>query len=345
MATRMVKRLSQLEIDEVSLVDRPANQHGLVAIAKNDQEDTMPELDIFDVEGYPVDVDQLEPGDRVYAEDGREFVYTETDDDEGEGAFEDADDRELAGVGKGWKETLGTKAQYAARRAGQKLDDEKLATQMFIGRQGPRLKRGAQAAGRAAGKHVSDNRYAYGAAGGAGAGGYGAGRVGKSFGQEVLETLSKSLNDGERDVVIAKALDQVEVIAKRNTELEEAVGFLLEERDHDDFVELAKGYDGLPVQSDELADVLHAAASSMSPEHLQLLDRVLTGASEVGKSYFEVIGYDGQQDSDVLAQVYGMADAAVVKNAEAGLTREQAVTALFSTNPEAYDQYELENRR
>ena len=31
---RQVKRLSNLEIDEISLVDRPANQHGLVAIAK-----------------------------------------------------------------------------------------------------------------------------------------------------------------------------------------------------------------------------------------------------------------------------------------------------------------------
>jgi hypothetical protein len=34
MTTRTVKRLYDLEIDEISLVDRPANQHGLVAIAK-----------------------------------------------------------------------------------------------------------------------------------------------------------------------------------------------------------------------------------------------------------------------------------------------------------------------
>ena len=72
--TRMVKRLSQLEIDEVSLVDRPANQHGLVAIAKNDQEDAMP--DLFDAEGTPVELEDLQVGDFVYDDEeiGRAHV-------------------------------------------------------------------------------------------------------------------------------------------------------------------------------------------------------------------------------------------------------------------------------
>jgi hypothetical protein len=80
-------------------------------------------------------------------------------------------------------------------------------------------------------------------------------------------------------------------------------------------------------------------------DDLAQLDRILTGASEVNKALYEEIGYSGQVESDALSAVYAAADQAVGKNAELGITREQAVTALFSANPEAYDQYELEQNQ
>jgi hypothetical protein len=80
---RTVKRLSGLEIDEISLVDRPANQHGLVAIAKNDsQEEDMPTL--FDADGNEVDESQLQVGDFVYDEDGVEYQLRDDVEEEGE---------------------------------------------------------------------------------------------------------------------------------------------------------------------------------------------------------------------------------------------------------------------
>lgn len=309
---RMVKRLSQLEIDEVSLVDRPANQHGLVAIAKNDQEDA--DMELYDIEGNPVTEDELEPGMRVYGADGTEYVYTENEPDDVEDALEDVDQGELAGVGKG----IG----IGPARAG-------------VAGLGDRAKLGVSGAEGFARR----NKKAIGVAGAAGAGGFAGGRVGKSFGDEVLQELSKALNEPERDAVIAKALSRVEEVAKRNDELEGAVAFLMQDREREDFVELAKSYDGLATDEDELAGILQTVAPHLSGDQLQALDRILTGASEVGKALYVERGYNGTGDVGVLGQVLGMADEAVIKNAELGVSPEQAVAAIFDSNPEAYDTY------
>lgn len=370
---RMVKRLSQLEIDEVSLVDRPANQHGLVAIAKNYQEDTMGEL--YDGQGNPVDETDLQHGDYVYDEAGNEYAYTESATDEnGDGGAYDGSEYadEGAGelVGKAFvprgplavgqsrasftadglvhrgrqaRGRAGLALQQAGRGASNRFDEELLATQMFAGRQGRRGARAAQAGGARAGRHVSDNRMIYGSGAAGAAGGYGGSKVGKSFGGQVLEELSKALNDDERDTVIAKAMDAVEDIAKRNDALENAVSQLLQDREYGDYFEIAKGYE-VPVETDELAHVLHKAATVMDEDELGVLERVLAGATEITKSYFEEVGFGGQIESDIMAQIAATADGVVHKSGDLGVTREQAIAALFENNPDAYDQYESETR-
>jgi len=93
--TRKVKELRDLEIDEVSLVDKGANQHARTVIAKrHDEEDNME--DYFDEEGNPVDVASIEPGDIVYDEKGNAFE-AELDEDE---EYADEYEEELVGVGK-----------------------------------------------------------------------------------------------------------------------------------------------------------------------------------------------------------------------------------------------------
>lgn len=325
---RMVKRLSGLEIDEVSLVDRPANQHGLVAIAKNDDQEDPMDPELYDDQGNPVDPDDLEVGQHVFVldEDGvaHEMVYTENEDEgEPEGAFEE--ERELAGVGKA--------AAFGPARTGMSGMRDKA----FL-RFGDSAKQ--------AGGHLKRNKNAYGAGAGGLALGYGAGSVGKrqSFGEQVLEQLSKAYGNDDRDEVISKVASQVEEVSKRNQVLEEALVQLIAEREHDDFTELAKSYDGLPIEEDDFAGVLQRIAKSASPEDLAVLDRVLFGASTVSKALYEELGYTGQGESDLLSQVYAMADGAVSKNAELGLTTEQAMTAIFTENPDAYDQYESEQR-
>lgn len=92
---RKVRQLSELTIDEISLVDKGANQHARTVIAKRHEENEMDEY--FDAEGNPVDVASLELGDVVYDENGDGFEVA-LDEDEHEDEREE--DKELQPVGK-----------------------------------------------------------------------------------------------------------------------------------------------------------------------------------------------------------------------------------------------------
>ncbi len=75
---RRVREVRDMEIDEISLVDRPANQFAKVAIAKRaPEEEAVPEYITED--GEPVDFDSLEYGSVVYDEAGNAFEWTEDD--------------------------------------------------------------------------------------------------------------------------------------------------------------------------------------------------------------------------------------------------------------------------
>ena len=103
---RPVKELSNIEIDEISLVDRPANQHAKVAIAKRaTEEDNVPDEQIYDENGQALDVEQLELGDVVFDSEGNAYAV-ELDDESGESEEEPSeeieaeDESELELVGK-----------------------------------------------------------------------------------------------------------------------------------------------------------------------------------------------------------------------------------------------------
>lgn len=107
---RKVKELRDLEIDEISLVDKGANQHARTVIAKrHDEEDKMDEY--FDAEGNPVDVASLELGDVVYDADGEAFEL-ELDDEENEEEFEE--EPELAAVGKSYSNPFEVESHYGS---------------------------------------------------------------------------------------------------------------------------------------------------------------------------------------------------------------------------------------
>jgi len=99
---RKVKELSNIEIDEISLVDRPANQHARVAIAKRaPEEDTVPE--IYNESGDALDPTAVEPGDIVYDSEGNAYEAVLEDDEQLE--FE-VDDREPELVGKNFADEV-----------------------------------------------------------------------------------------------------------------------------------------------------------------------------------------------------------------------------------------------
>jgi len=99
--SRRVRELSNIEIDEVSLVDRPANQHARVEIAKRaTEEETVPE--IYSEDGQLLDESQLKHGDVVFNAEGDAFMFV-ADDAETQEAEAKDETKELAeaGVSKG----------------------------------------------------------------------------------------------------------------------------------------------------------------------------------------------------------------------------------------------------
>jgi hypothetical protein len=105
--TRRVKELTDIEIDEISLVDIPANQHARVAIAKRaTKEDNVPE--IYNENGELLDADLLEPGDTVFDAEGNAFEVVLED---VEVAEDEAFEPEL--VGKNFADEIRTELSKA----------------------------------------------------------------------------------------------------------------------------------------------------------------------------------------------------------------------------------------
>lgn len=98
---RPIRNLTDMEIDEISTVDKAANQYSRFVIAKRaPEEEEMPQL--YNQEGQPLDEDQLEFGDIVYDDQGAAYEYVE-DDGEDTGDVKVEEDQpvpELASVGK-----------------------------------------------------------------------------------------------------------------------------------------------------------------------------------------------------------------------------------------------------
>ena len=75
-----IKNLTNMEIDEISLVDKGANQHAMITIAKRaPEEDDMPEIDLYAEDGSSINEEQLQHGDIVYDGEGNAYEYTENE--------------------------------------------------------------------------------------------------------------------------------------------------------------------------------------------------------------------------------------------------------------------------
>lgn len=330
-AMTKVKRLFDLEIDEISLVDRPANQHGLVAIAKRDEE-AMP--DIFGADGQPVDEDSLEHGDVVYDTAGNEYVFVEEEEDgtsaELQSGHDYQDEDQLVGVGKSvWG---AAKTGLRAGRAGRGISTAgEVSQDVMRATKGSKVAQFGAKAGRTSDRNLA---IAGGGAGAAAAGGTGY-ALHKGLGASVTEALSKALSDGDRNEVVSKLAQEVEVTKAENESLREQIEALASAREDDEFLEIAKSYN-LPVHPARLANILKSAAATMEDEDLAELDRLLTAQSDL----YEELGVNGSNaTSAVLDQVQAMALETVGKS---DVSVEQATVALFEANPAAYDEYLVE---
>lgn len=122
MARRVVKSLSDMEIDEISLVDRGANQHASVSIAKRaPEEDNMP--DFYNEEGELLGEDQLSAGMTVFDADGAAYELSAAED-------EAAQAQELETVGKsdgGISSAFETKVSKSGSKSFSELVQEELS--------------------------------------------------------------------------------------------------------------------------------------------------------------------------------------------------------------------------
>jgi len=291
---RPVKRLFDLEIDEVSLVDRPANQFGKVAFSKR-AEDDMPEL--FDADGQPVDEGDLEHGDAVFDADGNELVYIQEGTpeydalaDDVESAFDDVDDD---------------------LEPEDELEDEReLAA---VGKRGQRVRK-SLAASRRQPVRKSGRR---------------------SFGETVYEELSKALTQRDRDEVLSRVFDVIDEMTERNERLEGVVGKMADDRAIEQFSALAGEYGPLPVHPTRLGAIMKRASETLPREDVEILDRLFTS---VGEQLYSEVGKSGTGASvEVTDAVDALVDEIISKGAD--MTREQAVTAVYTENPAAYDEY------
>jgi hypothetical protein len=344
-----VRKLTDIEIDEVSVVDRPANQHGLIAFSKSlaprvrvrkegsDQEGgTMPpDADvIYDVDGDEVDPGLLEHGDVVYDETGNEYVFVEddsADEEVGKGVW-DAPGKFLAGL------KSGRKAIGEAGKAG--MSPTRGAVMANVG--DPAALGRARTAGVNTASHLARNKKRYmigggvGAAGAAGAGAYG---LSKSAGDTVLEALSKAATDDDRDAIIAKAMDDVEVYKALAQENAEALAYEQDIRLTDAYISKAAEYN-LPVSPAVFGPILKSIAAALTDEELDVLDAIFEA---IGDALYDEVGYVGDTDNgSVVDMVDAYADELVGKS---DLSHAEAAVAMYSAHPEAYEAYLTENGR
>lgn len=344
--SRTLSKLIDLDIDEVSVVDRGANQHSLIAFSKSLQsggvdvsEEPMADDDlVFDESGQEVFVEELEHGDTVFDAEGNEYVFVEEEE-----------------VGK----TLGTGAMGAAR-ALERMGMSAGGAGRYAGAgAGPSSARDAASAfaprGRLRSAYDNANnrvfgsgttarrrkRIAGGVAAGVGATGVGGGAYGysqrepamKSLGDSVIEELSKAVTNADRDEVIAKAMDEVEIY---KAQAAEALAWAEQEHDvrvTDAFISKAAEYN-LPVSPEVLGPILKSIAEVLDEEELDVLDALL---SAVGDALYDEIGYVGESsNSSVMDQVDSMAGEYVGKS---DFSHAQMTTAMFEANPAAYDAY------
>ena len=92
-----VNNLTNMSIDEVSLVRKPANQHAAIVFSKSLEGDEMPAPTIYAEDGTEVDIDDLEVGTVIQGEDGVEYVVSEGDDFDGDQPDDQYDEADEVG--------------------------------------------------------------------------------------------------------------------------------------------------------------------------------------------------------------------------------------------------------
>lgn len=316
---RPIRAVSDMEIDEISLVDIPANQHAAVVIAKRaTEEDSVADDQIYNEDGEAVDPSTLTLGDVVFDEEGQAFeVVPENEDDipDDFDAMSEEESEEFEEVGKAGVPGMGA---FKAGFSKPMVPTGKKTNNAFK-----------------AGQHLGRNRGKYGVVGGTALGAGGATALNKSFADEIREELSKAVTDFDRDEIISKALESVEVAEARAYEAEMIAKSEQDLRLDREYIEVAKSFN-VPVDPEELGPVLKRMSDALSYEDCEVIAKALEASGDV---IFDEVGFIGGGDNfDVFSQVEAAIDSHIGK-ADGQISKAHAVTEFFDGNQDAYDAY------
>lgn len=365
-----------MEIDEISLVDRPANAHARVVIKKNDEAEQLLDEAIFDEDGDELDPDALEEGDVVFDDEGQAYLVfdgeTELEevgksddlmeaieviedffdkdiDDITEEEFssllqdDDTVEKNLLYGFKGVDNALKAAKSYAnTQRVGFGAG---MAAGGLAGaaaaKYAPKLFGGAKKAKTASSvaSHIGRHKLAYGA-GGAGAalgGGYLMSKSDTEFAKSFSEELREELSKSLTDMDRDQAISKaMEQVDSMSLALAEAEEIAKSERD----LRLVREYEEVAKSYALPVDHEELAPVLMAiAEYLpyEYGEVIHKALSAAGEAIFDEVGYEGAaSNNDVLYAVDEFINENISKS---DISKAAAVEAVFSDNPSAYDEY------
>jgi hypothetical protein len=159
-----------------------------------------------------------------------------------------------------------------------------------------------------------------------------------------LAELAKNLETEEQRDNVAKAM---EIVEKANARAEAAEEIAKAERDfrlNQEFVAKARSYSNLPVNPEEFGPVLKKLNEVLNEDELGLVTKVFSSANETvaHAGVFTEIGKRGVGSYETVSKVDGKAHE--IAKSE-GITIEAARERVFEQDPSLYDQYLQESGR
>ena len=375
---KKINKLSDLSIDEVSLVDRGANQHARLVLSKRaDEGDLMSDLpdeeeleknspDPSDVHVEGKDEDDLE--DEEYEETKKGFFTSlvnklfssveSTTEDERNGNINDMDD--VAKVG-----FPGQQLPYGQQPMGQPAPGPQNAMppgpQAFPGQPGQQMP-GQMQAGPPLPEEVI--QYIQQLEQALAAAQQGTNQPSGEHQQEenvnpfgknadglsedelgFLEELSKNLQDEDTREAVEKALEAVSDANRRATEAEQIAKSERSIRENQEYVAKARAYTNLPVSAEEFGPVLKRLNEVLEEDELGIVEKVLNAANErvASGGAFSEIGKRGIDGYEAVSKLDAEAKALVEKNSD--LSIEQARERVLEQDPSLYDEFLQETGR
>lgn len=159
--------------------------------------------------------------------------------------------------------------------------------------------------------------------------------------ESVFAALAKALADTDTDPQVATEISKaMDLVSKAQARADEAERIAKEERDYrleQEYISKAANL-ALPVSPQELGPVLKRMDDLMAPKDAEIITKALLAGSEAIQSVFEEAGTTYGAAYETLSKVDQVANELVVKSGHQ-MTREQATAAIYEMDPSIYEEY------